>query len=276
MTASACKNSRRARSSRWRPGLLVAALLLSAPASAADEPAAAAAGWVDLFNGNDLSGWTAKITGYPAGENFGNTFRVEDGLLKVRYDAYERFDGRFGHLFWREPLDRYHLVIEYRFVGEQMPGGADWARRNSGVMLHAQGPETMTLKQDFPASIEAQFLGGFSDSRARPTNNLCTPGTDVVHAGRLYTPHCLASSSATYDGEQWVRAEVIVRGGGDITHLVNGEVVLEYSEPRLSDPTSHQKGKVALLESGFIALQSESHPIDFRLVRYRPLVDTQP
>jgi hypothetical protein len=229
--------------------------------------------WIDLFDGRSLEGWTPKVTGYPAGENFGDTFRVENGLLKVRYDAYERFDGRFGHLFWQAPLSHYHLVIEYRFVGEQVPGGPDWAHRNSGVMLHAEPVQAMALNQDFPVSIEAQFLGGLGNGRPRPTNNLCTPGTDVLHEGRLYTPHCLGSSSRTFDGDQWVRAEIIVRGSGTITHLVNGEVVLEYGAPRLSDPTVHQKGESAatLLESGFIALQSESHPVDFRLVRYRTL-----
>jgi hypothetical protein len=251
-----------------RPCLLVAASLLAtvATAQAPDE-----ADWIDLFNGKDLAGWTAKITGYPAGENFGNTFRVEEGLLKVRYDGYERFEGRFGHLFWQAPLDHYHLVVEYRFVGEQAEGGAAWARRNSGVMLHAQAADTMTLNQEFPDAIEAQFLGGLGESRPRPTNNLCTPGTDVVYEGSLYTPHCLYSASETYDGDQWVRAEVIVRGSGTIVHLVNGEMVLEYSQPRISDPPGHQKGHTPLLERGFIALQSESHPIDFRLVQYRPL-----
>lgn len=254
---------------------LLCSLWVVLPVAAAEPPegdaAQATGGWIDLFNGEDLTGWTAKISGYPLGENFGATFRVEDGLLKVRYDAYDRFDGRFGHLFWREPLGSYHLLVEYRFVGEQVQGGAGWAERNSGVMLHAQSPATMTLNQEFPNSIEAQFLGGLGGWRDRPTNNLCTPGTDVVIDGKLFTPHCLDSKSETYDGDQWVRAEVIVRGGGTITHKVNGETVLEYSEPRLSDPASHKKDFVQLLESGYIALQSESHPIDFRLVRYRPL-----
>ncbi len=230
-------------------------------------------GWIDLFDGRSLDGWTAKITGYPAGENYGRTFRVEDGLLKVRYDAYEQFDGRFGHLFWKALLDHYHLVVEYRFVGEQAAGGPAWAERNSGVMLHAEPPDAMSLHQDFPVSIEAQFLGGLNDTRSRPTNNLCTPGTDVMFRGSLYTPHCLNSNSPTIPGDDWVRAEVIVRGSGRFTHLVNGEVVLEYDGPRLSDPAAHQKGEatVRLLENGYIALQSESHPVDFRSIRYRPL-----
>jgi hypothetical protein len=162
-------------------------------------------------------------------------------------------------------------VVEYRFVGEQAPGGAGWAKRNSGVMLHAEAPEEMTLKQDFPVSIEAQFLGGLDGIRSRPTNNLCTPGTDVVFEGNLYTAHCLDSSSETCDGDQWVRAELIVRGSDTITHMVNGEVVLKYSKPRLSEASGQAEGGPALLKAGFIALQSESHPIDFRLVRYRPL-----
>lgn len=240
-------------------------LVLAGSPSAADD-------WTDLFNGKDLNGWVPKITGHRLGENFAQTFRVEDGLLKIRYDGYETFDGRFGHLFWKEPLSDYHLLIEYRFIGAQISGGAGWARRNSGVMFHAQAPETMTLMQDFPDSVEAQFLGGLGSSRPRPTNNLCTPGTDVVFEDQLYTPHCLNSNSATFDGDQWVRVEIIVRGDGNITHLVNDEVVLEYRTPRLSDPVIHQKGSdVVVLDQGFIALQSESHPIDFRRVSIRRL-----
>lgn len=231
-------------------------------------------GWIDLFNGKDLTGWTPKITHTELGENFGNTFRVEDGLLKVRYDAYEVFNNQFGHLFYAEAFSHYHLVVEYRFVGEQMAGGAGWAIRNSGVMLHSQDPETMTLDQDFPVSVEAQFLGGLSEDRPRPTGNLCTPGTDVVYQGSLFTPHCLPSSSATYTGDQWVRAELIVRGSEEITHVINGEIVLEYSQPQLSDATSHQKGVPSLLDRGFIALQSESHPVDFRVVKIKVLPDT--
>ncbi len=229
--------------------------------------------WVELFNGKDLTGWTPKITGFVLGENFAQTFRVEDGLLKVRYDNYDAFDGRFGHLFWEAPFSNYHLLIEYRFVGQQAKGGPGWAQKNSGVMFHAQAPDTMTVEQDFPVSVEAQFLGGFGGSRPRPTNNMCSPGTDVVFDGKLYTTHCLYSNSATFDSDYWVRAEVIVRSNGTISHLVNGEVVLEYSNPSLSDPASHQKGAngLVILDQGFIALQSESHPIDFRRVSIRQL-----
>ncbi len=228
--------------------------------------------WIQLFNGRDLDGWTPKITHHAVGENFADTFRVKDGVLQVRYDKYPDFNTRFGHLFYRTPYSYYRLVIEYRFVGEQAKGGPGaWALRNSGVMLHSQDPQTMTREQDFPISIEAQFLGGKSDGVGRSTMNVCTPGTEIVVNGSLYPEHCLSSTSRTFEGDQWVRAEMWVLGGAQITHFANGEKVLEYALPQFGggtvnrhDPAMLPAGK--LLEGGYIALQSESHPIEFRKV----------
>jgi hypothetical protein len=228
--------------------------------------------WIALFNGRDLDGWTPKITGHALGDNFANTFRVEDGLLKVRYDQYESFGNKFGHLFYKDPFSYYRLVVEYRFVGEQAPDGpGDWALRNSGAMLHSPHPRTMGRDQDFPISIEAQFLGGSGNGKGRSTMNLCTPGTEVVYEGSIYPEHCLSSTSKTFDGDQWVRAEMLVLGSGQITHFVNGEEVLEYALPQFGggavsnfDPAAKPDGK--LIEGGYISLQSESHPIDIRKV----------
>jgi hypothetical protein len=235
-------------------------------------PDASKEDWIVLFNGKDLAGWTPKIAKHELGDNFGGTFRVEDGLLKVRYDKYKTFDGRFGHLFYKEPFSYYRLVVEYRFVGDQAPGhpGA-WAFRNSGAMLHSPDPRTMPRDQTFPISIEAQFLGGRGDGTARPTANMCSPGTEIVYQGAIYKDHCLNSSSPTFDGDQWVRAEMIVHGAGTIVHLANGQKVLEYSLPQYGggfvdnfDTTTKPDG--TLIEGGWISLQSESHPIDFRKV----------
>ena len=52
-------------------------------------------------------GWTPKITGYAAGENYNDTFRVENGVLKVVYDKYDAFDGKFGHLFYKDAFSHY-------------------------------------------------------------------------------------------------------------------------------------------------------------------------
>lgn len=222
-----------------------------------------------LFNGKDLEGWTPKIRYFDLGDNYKNTFRVEDGLIKVRYEGYDRFEERFGHLFFKEPFSHYRLRIEYRFVGEQCKGGPGWALRNSGVMLHCQDPKTMAKDQDFPVSIEVQFLGG-DMKNPRSTGNLCTPGTNVVMKDKLITQHCTNSSSPTYHGDQWVTAEVEVHGDGEIKHIINGQTVLSYEKPQLDPKDKNAKplimGNNLLIKGGYISLQAESHPIDFRKV----------
>jgi hypothetical protein len=227
-------------------------------------------GWISLFNGKDLNGWIVKFTGYEPGVNYKNTFRVEDGLLKVRYDQYETFKGEYGHLFYKNSYSRYKLRIEYRFVGEQVPGGEGWAYRNSGVMLHGQTPESMEKDQQFPTSIEVQFLGG-NGKDERSTLNLCTPGTNVMMEGKLITDHCINSSSKTYHDDQWVTAEIEVCGDSIIKHIIDGQVVLQYNQPQLDerDPTYNKLLPAdgnKLLKSGTISLQAESHPVDFRKV----------
>jgi hypothetical protein len=232
--------------------------------------------WIQLWNGRDLSGFIPKIRGHAVGENFGNTFRVENGVLKVAYDAYDTFDDRFGHLFYERPFSHYVLAAEYRFVGQQVKGGPDWAFRNSGLMIHGQAAATMRKDQDFPISIEVQLLGGGGKGE-RPTANLCTPGTHVEMKGKLVTEHCVSSRSRTYDGDVWVRVEVEVHGSDLVIHRVNGEEVLRYERPQIGggvvsgyDPAVKQDGK--LLEEGSISLQSESHPIEFRKVELLNLV----
>jgi hypothetical protein len=231
-------------------------------------------GWISLFNGKDLTGWTPKIKGYELGENFGETFRVENGVMKVSYDQYNKFDRKFGHIFYKDKFSHYRLRIEYRFTGEQFPGGEGWATRNSGVMLHCQPPETIAKDQDFPVSIEVQFLGGLSKG-PRTTGNLCTPGTHVVMNGELIKRHCTNSKSQTYDGDQWVTAEVEVRGDKTIKHFINGEEVLAYEQPQYDDSDATARPLIKdgqkLIKEGYISLQSESHPIEFRKVELLPL-----
>lgn len=245
--------------------------LASVTALNAQESAKTSEKWIQLFNGKDLEGWTPKIRYHELGDNFGNTFRVENGVIKVAYDKYDDFGEKFGHLFYKDKFSNYRLRIEYRFVGDQCKGGPGWATRNSGVMLHGEDPAGMGKDQDFPASIEVQFLGGLGRG-PRTTSNLCTPGTNVVMGGKLFTPHCTNSKSKTYDGDQWVTAEVEVHGGKKIKHLIDGVVILEYDEPQLDDRDAHAKeliskaGGVKLLKEGTISLQSESHPIEFRKV----------
>lgn len=229
--------------------------------------------WIQLFNGQNLEGWNVKFAGYPLDENLRETFRVEDGLLKVRYDNWSGFDGEFGHIFFEEPFSHYIVAAEYRFVGEQVRGaGPDlaWAVRNNGIMVHSQSAASMRLDQDFPISIEVQLLGGLGTGE-RSTANLCTPGTHVVMDGELLTDHCVNSDSETYHGDRWVRAEAVVLGDSVIHHIVEGDTVMTYHSPQMGggfannhDPEVMQEGR--LLSEGYIALQAETAPIDFREV----------
>ncbi len=226
--------------------------------------------WIKLFNGKDLKGWTVKIKDHPVNDNWGNTFRAENGAIKVSYDQYNgQFKEQFGHLFYKKKFSAYLLVVEYRFTGDQIKDGPGWAFRNSGLMLHGQSPESMTLDQDFPISLEAQLLGG-NGKDERSTNNLCTPGTNVVMDGKLFTPHCVNSTSKTYHGDRWVRAEVLVLKDSIIKHIVEGDTVIVYEKPQYDerDKWVKQAGLKGgeLIKEGTISLQSESHPVEFRKV----------
>jgi len=225
--------------------------------------------WTSLFNGKDLSGWTVKIRGHKAGVNHANTFRVEDGVMKVDYSGYEKFDETFGHIFYNGVFSNYRLRLEYRFTGDQCAGGPGWAFRNSGVMVHGESPRTMAVDQDFPVSIEVQLLGG-PEKGDRPTANLCTPGTHVEMNGKLFKPHCTNSKSKTFRGDQWVKSEIEVRGNKVIKHFINGEEVLVYNKPQLDPSDAHARSLMKdgspLLSRGTISLQSESHPVEFRKI----------
>jgi hypothetical protein len=191
--------------------------------------------------------------------------------LKVGYEGYDTFGGKFGHLFYKTPFSKYRLRVEYRFVGDQCKDGPGWALRNSGVMIHGQDPKTMRVDQDFPVSIEVQFLGGNGKDK-RSTGNLCTPGTHVVMSGKLITQHCTNSKSETIHGDEWVVAEVEAHGNGKIVHKINGETVLEYEQPQYDDKDidaiglMKAKGGHVRIDGGSISLQAESHPVEFRKV----------
>jgi hypothetical protein len=245
-------------------------VLQNTAATAARRPEAPQNDWIQLFNGRDLADWTIKFAKHDLGVNLHDTFRVEEGLLKVRYDRWPPFAGEFGHIFYKDPFSYYLLAAEYRFVGDQVSGGPAWAIRNNGLMLHSPHPRTMLKDQDFPISLEVQLLGGLGKG-PRTTANLCTPGTHVFFKGALHTAHCTNSTSPTFDGDGWVRVEVLVHGDEVLRHSVNGQAVLEYSKPQIGggavspvDPAVKVDGTP--MTGGYISLQAETAPIDFRKV----------
>jgi hypothetical protein len=261
-----------------RPNFLFIALALLMSACGAPKESGSESDWIDLFNGKNLDGWIVKVHHHDVGVNFANTFRAEDGIIKVRYDQYGDFNDQFSHLYYEKPFSHFHLKLEYRFVGELQKGAPDYTLLNSGVMFHSQDPKTMLKEQNWPISVEMQFLAGLGDGKPRPTGNMCSPGTEIVYQGELYKNHCLDSSSKTFDKDEWVKAELIVLGDSLITHIINGDTVLQYSKPTMGggvvqgyDSAIWQIGKP--LTSGFIALQSEGQPIDFRNIELKQLKD---
>lgn len=233
--------------------------------------------WISLFNGKDLDGWDIKFSGHNLNDNYNNTFQVEDGMIRVVYDEYETFDDKYGHMYYKKPFSYYKIRFDYRFLGEQTPGGESWNVRNSGIMLHSQSAKSNDLNQDFPVSIEIQLLGGLGKG-PRTTGNLCTPGTQVVFNDKLDFTHCISSNSKTYDGNGWVHVEAIILGDQSITHIVEKDTVLVYEKPQITtsyldddwdrygvtskDYWKNISGK--LLSEGYIAIQAESHAIDFK------------
>jgi hypothetical protein len=242
-------------------------LLAVQPAAPADWRTAPASDWQAIFNGRNLDGWVVKFAHHELGDNYADTFRVENGVIRVMYDKYGEFGARFGHLFYKQELSHYVLALEYRFFGEQAKGGPGYAKLNSGVMMHSQAPGTILKDQDWPISVEAQFLAG-----GRTTMNVCTPGTEIFMKGAMVKAHCTNSSSRIYGNDEWVAVQVEVLGSERVRHIIDGQTVLQYETPSIGggvangfDPAIKQDGK--LLDRGYIGLQAESQPVEFRNVR---------
>lgn len=225
--------------------------------------------WTSIFNGKDLDGWTPKIKGHALGEDPKKSFIVADGAIKVSYANYDEWGDAFGHIFYKTKFSHYRIRLEYRFTGEQVKGGPAWAIQNSGIMLHSQDPKTMGKDQSFPSSLEFQLLG--SGNGVKSTGNLCTPGTYVTLNGKVNKGHCLNSAEPARAPGEWVKAEAEVNGGKLVKHLIDGKVVFEYTDTKLdagdgdSKPLVEARGGNDLTE-GYISLQSESHPVEFRSI----------
>jgi hypothetical protein len=222
--------------------------------------------WEPIFNGKNLNGWIPKLAFHEVGDNFADTFRVEDGAIRVSYDKYPEFGSKFGHLFYRKKLSHFKLRMEYRFYGQQIKDGPSYAKLNSGVMFHSQAPESILKDQNWPISVEAQFLAG-----GRTTMNVCTPGTEIHQNGQMVKAHCTNSTSKKYGDDEWVAIELEVNGAGAVRHKIGGSVVLEYERPMIGggvaagfDPKYKVDGTV--LSEGYLGLQSESQPVEFRRI----------
>ena len=251
--------------------LALAACGPKAPTEHVDAPGGK---WLSLFNGKDLSDWTVKIAGHDVNDNYRDTFRVEDGLLKVSYKQYDQFGGRFGSLFSKKKLSRYWLRAEYRFTGDEVAGAPSWAFKNSGLQLHSQAPETMRKEQEFPVSVEFDIVGGHFIG-SRPTGDVCQNGTLVKIDGAPLSGQCSKLSGITIRNEQWVTAVAEVLGSTRVRQIVDGALVVEYTDLAL-DPKNADARKLiapdgnAAWGAGYVSIQSNGHPIEFRRIEVLP------
>lgn len=230
--------------------------------------------WQSLFDGESLDGWTVKINGHELGDNYADTFRVADGVIQVNYEDYNNFDERFGHLFYELPFSAYRLKFEYRFTEQWLEDAPSYTYKNSGVMFHSQAPDTILTNQDWPISVEYQILGFDREGNPRPTANMCAPGTDVIFEGERDERHCINSSSDAFAWNEWVEGEIVVDRQSVVTHKVNGETVLEYSQPQIETGEGvvngynpEEKVPGTPLNEGYIALQSEGQGVEFRNIK---------
>jgi hypothetical protein len=225
--------------------------------------------WVSLFNGKNLDNWQPKIAGYKLGENFGNTFRVQNGILSTRYDQYDSFNNKFGALYYDKKFTNYRLKVEYRFVGNLTPGAPSWGFRDGGIQYHCQPPATVGLDQSFPVCLEYNLHGG-NGKDERPTGEICVSGMSVEINGIKNTSNCTTPAiKRTFHGDQWVTAEIDVQNG-KITHFVNGEQIIQFENPRYDSANAFAKNFIDqgnnAVKNGYISLQSNSHPMDFRKI----------
>jgi hypothetical protein len=203
---------------------------------------------VSLFNGKDLSGWTADV---PAADNDASvspSFIVRDGLLVSMGEPR-------GHLITDRSFSNYRLDVEYRFPGK---GG------NCGVLVHASTPRA--LYDMFPQSIEVQMQAGDAGDFWCIRENIEVPDMEKRRprkVGQAYGggPEDARRILNLTDGSekplgQWNHMAIECRGR-EIKVWVNDDLVND--------------GVNATASSGKIALQAEGTEVEFRRVDLTPL-----
>ena len=120
--------------------LFLIACMLSFTLANCHRPPSSANSSINLFNGNDLSGWHIDVPEMDTNKNAISPFLVRNHEL-VSMGVPN------GHIITDAKYKDYILEVEYRFVGK--PG-------NCGVLVHASTPRI--LYKMFPKSIEVQMM----------------------------------------------------------------------------------------------------------------------
>ncbi len=201
-----------------------------------------------LFNGRDLSGWSADVPARDDDPTAPPSFVVRDGLLVSLGEPR-------GHLLTERPFRDYRLEIEYRFPREA---------GNGGLLVHAS--RLRALFDMFPQSIEVQLASGEAGDlwcieedlevvgmeARRPRQEGQRWGGGPADARRILN---LTDGSERPLGA-WNQVVVEARGR-TLKVWVNGDLVNEASNLTAG--------------SGRIALQAEGAEVELRKVQIGPL-----
>ena len=228
--------------------------------------------WIQLFNGKNLDGWVPKIRGYDLGVNYADTFRVADGMLKASYDKYTALRGqvRASVLHAAEILALHHR------------GGVP-LRRRAGAGRADLGRPQQRPDAPQPGRGDDGEGSGFSDlgrgaAARRPAERQAAIDGKRVHARHadLHERHDgerplhelevgdVSPAKAGYASRSRSAAASASRTGGRTDRARVRQPTIGGGEVTAFDPKVKVDG--TLLTEGYIAIQGESHPTDFRKI----------
>lgn len=216
-------------------------------------------GWVKIFNGQDLTGWSPLIHKSAYKQDPYNTFRADpvNHVIKVTYEDYPNgFEDRCGLLYYDKLLTNYRVRVTYRFLEPQAPGPVSWGKNNTGLMIFGIDPAKVTGDPEFPPLIEIQLLGANSTG-GNTTPNMCVPGGMTM---KKSTAECGNNHTgvAPPPAAEWVTVEAEVHVKGDTK-------VFQY--PNKTTPVITMSGPVYQgkdVVNGYLSLQSESQPLEYK------------
>jgi len=198
-----------------------------------------AEGWIKLFNGKDLSGWTKFLDPKKKTEP-DKIWSVKDGMIICQGSVY-------GYLLTEKEYENYELKVQWRWADKPPTIGKV---RNSGVFVHVNGPDKI-----WPKAIEAQLMEDHAGDFWLVDNFKLTvdPKRQDPRVARHY--YRMKDHVEKKIGE-WNQYEITCKNG-TIKLVINGELVNEGSHAEMT------KGK--------ILLQSEGAEIHFRDVMLKHL-----
>jgi len=179
---------------------VVAIAAMLSPVRAADAPIVRTpAEKVALFNGKDLTGLSPWLRG-TRHEDPRKVFTVANGMIHVSGDG-------FGYLATADAWRDYHLTVEYKW-GKRTDGGK--YVRNSGILLHATGPDGGAGQGAWMSSIECQLaqgcVGDFIAIRGKDDTGKTIPVTltsDTVLSSDSRTRWKKGGKRTLYSGKQF-------------------------------------------------------------------------